>query len=177
MFNTMINGDSEFAEKKERKVMIPFSHEAVDMMVQFMYGIEFEYEDPDYRDDLEVLLELIEIGGVYGIENLDKAAAERIKSLVNPTNVFHILSFSHLHNADDLKKICENEIINNLSEEDVLQEKVIMDCPELGVELWKLFHEKKKAPPKTSSDSPQKSVQSQKAPKRKILPEIRVKII
>ena len=48
MFNTMINGDSEFAEKKERKVMIPFSHEAVDMMVQFMYGIEFEYEDPDY---------------------------------------------------------------------------------------------------------------------------------
>ena len=41
----MINGESSFAEKKKRKVKVPFSSKAVDMMVKYIYGIELE----DYK--------------------------------------------------------------------------------------------------------------------------------
>ena len=150
MFNTMINGESSFTEKKEGKVQVPFSKQAVDLMVQFMYGIELKNLDLEH---LDVYLELIEIGGVYGVKNLDKAAAEKLKPHVNKENVFHIISFAHLHKADDLKKICSGVIISKFSEEAVLEQKTIMDCPELGVDLWKLFKEKKKAPPKSSSNA------------------------
>ena len=150
MFNTMINGDSSFAEKQERKVKVPYSSKAVEMMVKFMYGIELEdykdlYKNSDVTDqNLHVFLELIEIGGVYGIENLDKGAAEKIKRHVTKENVFHVLSFAHLHKTDDLKKICTDKIISKHSEKAVLDQKVLIDCPELGVELWKLFEDKKK---------------------------------
>ena len=139
VFNTMINGESSFAEKKERKVKIPFSSQAVDMMVKYMYG--FELEDCENHD---AFLELIEIGGVYDIENLKKAAAEKIKPHVTKETVFHILSFAYLHKADDLKKICLDMIISTFSEKEVLKQKVIIDCPEMVVELWNLFENKKK---------------------------------
>ena len=151
MFNTMINGESSFVEKKERRVKVPFSSQAVEMMVKFIYGIEIEdYENLDVlshpitRQNIDVFLELIEIGGVYGIENLDKAAAEKIKPHVSKENVFHILSFAHLHKADDLKRICADIIISKFSEDEVCGEKAIIDCPELGVELWQHFENKKK---------------------------------
>ena len=148
MFNTMINGESSFAEKKERKVKVPFSSQAVAMMVKFMYGTELE----DW-EDINVFLELIEIGGVYGIENLNKAAAEKIKPQVTKESAFHILSFAHLHKADDLKKICADVVISEFSEKEVLEQKAIIDCPEMGVELWKLFKDKKKARPKNKRTS------------------------
>ena len=124
MFNTMINGESSFVEKKERKVKVPFSSQAVEMMVKYIYGIEIEdYENlnllshPIKGQNLDVFLELIEIGGLYGIENLDIASAQKIKPHVTKENVFHILSFAHLHKADDLKKICADMIIGTFSED------------------------------------------------------------
>ena len=145
MFNTMINGESSFIEKKERKVKVPFSSQAVERMVKYIYGIEIEdYENlnllshPITGQNLDVFLELIEIGGLYGIENLDKAVAEKIKPHVTKENVFHILSFAHLHKADDLKKHCADLIIGKFSEDEVCGEKAIIDCPDLGVELWQL---------------------------------------
>ena len=117
MFNTMINGDSSFAEKQERKVKVPYSSKAVEMMVKFIYGIELEDSNslnmqshPVTKQNLDVFLELIEICGVYGIKNLDKAAAEKIKPHVNKENVFYIFSFAHLHKTEDLKKICMDQI-------------------------------------------------------------------
>ena len=148
MFNTMINGEGSFAEKTDKKVSVPFSSRAVEMMVKFIYGIELE----DW-EDIDVYLELIEIGGVYGIENLDKAAAEKIKQKLTKENVFNILSFSHLHKADDLKKICMEMIISKFCEKAVLEQKAIIDCPELAVELWKLFKDKKKDRHKTTRAS------------------------
>ena len=55
------------------------------------------------KQNLDVFLELIEICGVYGIKNLDKAATEKIKPHGNKENVFYIFSFGHLHKTDDLK--------------------------------------------------------------------------
>ena len=87
MLNTMINGESSFVEKKERKVKVPFSSHAVEMVVKYMYGIELEYlENPN------ALLELIEMGGLNGIENLagqgsggdDQATCEKRKCFPNP---------------------------------------------------------------------------------------------
>ena len=156
----MINGESSFVEKKERKVKVPFSSKAVEMMVKYMYGVELEdYENLDVMSlsypvtpqNLNVLLELIEIGGVYGIDNLDKAAAGKVKQHVTKENVFHILSFAHLHKTDDLKKICADAIINWFSEKAVLEQKAIIDCPEMGVELWQLFEDRKKKDTKASS--------------------------
>ena len=150
MFKTMINGESSFVENKERKVKVPFSSRAVELMVKYMYGIELE----DCKDP-RPYFELVEISGVYGIENLNKAAAEKIKPYVKDVKlldgrfkketVFDLLSFAHLHKADDLKKICADEIISKFSEDEVLKLKVIIDCPEIGMELWLLFENKKKA--------------------------------
>ena len=151
----MSNGEGSFAEKKERKVKVPFSSRAVEMMVKYMYGIELE----DW-EDIDVFLELIEIGGVYGIENLDKAAAEKIKQHLTKDTVFPILSFAHLHLASDLKKICTEMIINNFSEKAVLEQKTIIDCPELAMELWKRFEDKKKDRHKTARSSLQDTTAS-----------------
>ena len=158
MFDTMINGESSFAEKKERKVKIPFSSQAVEMMVKYMYGIELDdYENLDVMSypvttqNLNVLLELIEIGGMYGIDNLDKAAAGKVKQHVTKENVFQILSFAHLHKTDDLKKICADAIISWFSEKAVLEQKAIIDCPEMGVELWHLFEDRKREETRASS--------------------------
>lgn len=150
MFNTMINGEGSFAEKKERKVKVPFSSRAVEMMVEYIYGIELE----DW-EDVDVFLELIEIGGVYGIENLDKATALKIKqlSLLTKENVFPMLSFAHLHKASDLKNNCTEMIINNFCERAVLEQETIIDSPELAVELWKLFEDKKRDRHKTARAS------------------------
>ena len=141
----MINGESSFAEKKKRKVKVPFSSKAVEMMVKYIYGIELEdyIKSPVSTTNLDVFLELIEIWGLYCIENLDKAVAEKIKQHVNKENVFHIFSFAHLHKTDDLKKICTEEIISQFSERAVLEQKAINDFPEMGVELWRLFEDRK----------------------------------
>ena len=139
MFNTMINGESSFAEKRENKVKVPFSGQAVEAMVKYMYGTELED-----LENLDVFLELIEISGVYGIENLDKAAAEKIEAHVTEETVFHILSFAHLHKVDDLKKICGDVITRTFSEKEVLEQNTIINCPEMGIELWKLYEDKKK---------------------------------
>ena len=155
MFNTMINGDSSFAEKKERKVKVPFSSQAVEMMVKYMYGTELE----DW-DKIDLFLELIEMGGIYGIENLNKAAAEKIKPLLTKDIVLHILSFAHLHKADDLKKICADVVFREFSDNEVLEQKAIIDCPEMGVELWKLFKDKKKACPKNKRTSSEHTMAS-----------------
>ena len=145
----MINGESSFAEKKKRKVKVPFSSKAVEMMVKYIYGIELEdyktldIKSPVSTQNLDIFLELVEISGVYGIENLEKAAAEKIKQHVNKGNVFHIFSFAHLHKTDDLKKICTEEIISKFSERAVLEQKAIIDFPEMAVELWRLFEDRK----------------------------------
>ena len=143
MFSTMINGDSLFAERKERKVKVPFSSKAVEMMVKFIYGIELEEYKSPTKQNLDVFLELIEICGVYGIKNPDKDEAEKIKPHVNKENVFYIFSFAHLQKTDDLKKICMEEITGKFSEKAVLDQKAIIDCPEMGVEIWKLYEHRK----------------------------------
>ena len=163
MFKTMINGESSFVENKERKVKIPFSSKAVEMMVKFMYGIELE----DCEDPLRYF-EIIMIGGVYGIENLKKAAAEKIRPYVTKDlkllhsslklsykyekdTIFEILLFAHVQKADDLKKILADVIISTFSEEEVLMQKAIIYCPEIGMELWQLFENKKKAETRSNS--------------------------
>ena len=163
----MINGESLFSEKKERKVKVPFSSKAVEMMVKFIYGIELEDSNsldmqshPVTKQNLDVFLELIEICGVYGIKNLDKAAAEKIKPHVNKENMFYIFSFAHLHKTDDLKKICMEEITGKFSEKAVLEQKAIIDCPEMGVELWKLFEDKKKKCHRNRSNSSEDTMAS-----------------
>ena len=120
----------------------PFSSHAVEMMVTFMYGIELE----DCKDPL-LYLQFIMIGGVYGIENLNKAAVEKIKPYVTKDlkllhgslekeSISEILLFAHVQKADDLKKICADVIISTFSEEEVLKQKAVIYCPEIGMELW-----------------------------------------
>ncbi len=46
--------------------------------------------------------------------------------------------------VDDLKKICTEEIISKFSERAVLDQEAIIDFPEMALELWKLFEERKK---------------------------------
>ena len=119
IFNIMINGESSFAEKKERKVKVPFSSKAVEMLVKYIYGIELEeYQSLDIQSsvsthNLDIFLELIEIWGIYGIENLDKAVTEKIKQHVNKENVFNIFSFAQLHKADDLKRSAQRKLLES----------------------------------------------------------------
>ena len=51
--------------------------------------------------------------------------------------------FIRAPSQNDLKKICTEMIISKFCEKAVLEQKTIIDCPELGVELWKLFEDKK----------------------------------
>ena len=139
MLKTMIASSGDFVEKKEKRVIIPHSSEAVEDMVKFFYGFELVHVD-----QLNTLLELIEMAGVYGVEDLDSTVAEHLRALLTEDNVFQTLAFAFLHKAPSCSRVAALACAVLFTEEETLSRKEIKDNPNLAIELWTIYNKIKK---------------------------------
>ena len=137
-FETMLRSDSNFNEKKEGKVEIPeASTETVTQFVRILYGL-----DLDENVSLDVIKELIMIGGVYDA-SVQEVAGEHVKKHLNKKNVFEMLKFCKEREARMAVMICLQMIVNNFTREELLESRKFDDHPDLAVELIKHEHKSK----------------------------------
>ena len=102
-----MRSDRNFNEKKEGKVKIPeAATETVTQFVRILYGL-----DLDENVSLDVIKELIMIGGVYDA-SVQEVAGKHIKKHLNKENVFELLKFCKEREASMAFKICLQMIVN-----------------------------------------------------------------
>ena len=86
----------DFKEKMEKKIeMKAFSTKAVQEFVRFVYGLEIE----DLSTNLELVKELIEMGGLYNVPGVQSAAATFLPDHLNSSNKLELLEFAVTHQA------------------------------------------------------------------------------
>ena len=83
--------------------MEEFSTEAVRQFIKFLYGMELEEE----WTDLEFIKELIVLGGVYSVSDLQTAAAPYLAVHLNDVNSAELREFSAVHNAAVAGDLCQ----------------------------------------------------------------------
>ena len=135
MLKTMIASSGDFLEKKEKRVIIPHSSEAVEDMVKYFYGFELVHVD-----QLNTLLELIEMAGVYGVEDLDSTVAKHLQALLTEDNVFQTLAFAFLHKATSCSRVAASACTALFTGEETLSRREVKDNPNLVIELWTIYN-------------------------------------
>ena len=117
-------------EKKTKRIELKkFSEDATEQFVKFLYGFELE------QDDLETVKELLYMGGLYDVEDLQKAASGFIVDNLTKENVFDVMEFAKTHNADIVMELCSDFVINRCPEKIVSQREEVLKFPELGLAL------------------------------------------
>ena len=121
----MLRSDNNFIERKEGKVKIPdASTETVTQFVRILYGL-----DLDENVSLDIVKELIMIGGVYDV-TVQEIAWEHLTSNLVKKNVFEVLKFCKEREARNAVKICLQMIVNNFTREELLDSGKFDDHPE-----------------------------------------------
>ena len=128
----MLRSDSNFNERREGKVKIPeASTESVTQFVRILYGL-----DLDENVSLDVIKELIVIGGVYDV-TVQEIAGEHLRSHLVKENVFEVLKFCKEREAKNAVKICLQMIVNNFTRKELLDSGKFEEYPDLALELIK----------------------------------------
>ena len=92
----------DFKEKMEKKIeMKAFSPKAVQEFVRFVYGLEIE----DLSTNLELVKELIEMGGLYNVPGVQSGAATFLPKHLNRNNKLEVLEFAVTHKAKAAEEI------------------------------------------------------------------------
>ena len=104
--------------------MSAFSAQAVQQFVKFLYGFELEEENPK-----GVVMDLIEMGGVYSVENLQIAASIFVPKILTEGNMLEMMDFLKTHKALAALDLCtefllENSNRNALQSSDLLSKHV-----------------------------------------------------
>ena len=110
--------------------MKEFSKEAVSVFVRFFYGYEL-----DVDGELSIAKELITMGGMYGMESLQEAAADIIKQLLTEDNVIEILQFSKNQQCETAIAFCVEFIGDNFDREELQENGIIKEHPEIALHL------------------------------------------
>ena len=80
--------------------------------VRYLYGYELQQEHLD--DDLELVKELVTMGGVYFVDSLQTAATSCLSKHLSKENVLDVLTFMRTHKAITAVEICAEFCLNNL---------------------------------------------------------------
>ena len=106
-----MNGN--FSEKAKRIIALKdFSKKAVEEFVRYLYGYELQQEHLD--DDLELVKELVTMGGVYFVDSLQTAATSCLSKHLSKENVLDVLSFMRTHKAITAVEICAEFCLNKV---------------------------------------------------------------
>ena len=103
-----MNGN--FSEKAKRIIALKdFSKKAVEEFVRYLYGYELQQEH------LELVKELVIMGGVYFVDSLQTAATSCLSKHLSKENVLDVLSFMRTHKAITAVEICAEFCLNTLN--------------------------------------------------------------
>ena len=80
--------------------------------VRYLYGYELQQEHLD--DDLELVKELVTMGGVYFVDSLQTAATSCLSKHLSRENVLDVLTFMRTHQAITAVEICAEFCLNKV---------------------------------------------------------------
>ena len=80
--------------------------------VRYLYGYELQQEHLD--GDMELVKELVTMGGVYFVDSLQTAATSCLSKHLSRENVLDVLTFMRTHQAITAVEICSEFCLNNL---------------------------------------------------------------
>ena len=81
--------------------------------VRYLYGYELQQEHLD--GDMELVKELVTMGGVYFVDSLQTAATSCLSKHLSRENVLDVLSFMRTHKAITAVEICAEFCLNTLN--------------------------------------------------------------
>ena len=99
-----------FKESQLKRIELKsFSTKAVQMFVRFLYGFELEQED--LKNDLDLVKDLIVMGGAYNVNGLQTAAVIYLPEHLNTDNMMEWMDFLKTHNAKDAIVFCSEFLV------------------------------------------------------------------
>jgi len=125
---------ADFKEKKEKTIQFrKYNDEAVLAFIKFLYGYELNHEnDVTY----EAAMELIEMGGVYDIREVQNAAAAYvIEKYLKVENVFDVMQVCKENNAEEAVDLCAKFAATNFGKKELVESGRIKKFPEIAVKF------------------------------------------
>jgi len=138
-----VNGSFKESETKIIE-MKNYSPKAVNEFIRFLYGFDFSLIEPNFDDNVQLALELIEMGGVYNVKGVQTCVATFFEQYLNNwyfplprklETLLNVLEFSMIHNAKDLEDRCTDYIAKNDAalEELVKNQKILEKFPSIAI--------------------------------------------
>ena len=129
VLETAVTGN--FKEKDEKRIkMSAYSAQAVQQFVKFLYGFELEEENPK-----GVVMDLIEMGGVYSVENLQIAASIFVPKILTKGNMMEMMDFLKTHKALAALDLCTEFLLENSDRNALQSSDLLSKHPEIAVHL------------------------------------------
>ena len=120
-----------FKESQLKRIELKsYSTQAVQMFVRFLYGFELEQED--LKNDLELVKDLILMGGVYNINGLQTAASIFLPQYLNTDNMLELMDFVKTQNVLDVFGLCAQYLVKNFDHKKLFTSGLMNQHPELG---------------------------------------------
>ena len=126
----------DFKEKNEKRIeMKTFSTAALQEFVKFLYGIELKNEV--MGKDLQILKDLIEMGGLYAVHDVQTSASMCLQDHLNIDNIVELMDFVKTHAAEDTADfLCEFVAIKfDRKELESHGSKIFSKHPEIAVKI------------------------------------------
>jgi len=132
MLATMLSAN--FRERKEKLIQFPpYEDKTVEVFIKFMYGFELSSSGNDVS--LETCKELIEMGGVYGVEGIQIAVTGVMEKFLKKENIFKMLQVCKKNNAQEAVDLCVQFVIKNFDKKEMVQSGKIKEFPEIAFKL------------------------------------------
>ena len=113
----------EWMEKKEKKMVLKdCSAEALNVAVDFMYGIQVPEDFTQYGD-------LLHLAELFMMENLKEAVVERLATNLSKENYLETSKFAELYNATGLIEQCAHFVHEEMSDSDEIDWKEMGKLP------------------------------------------------
>ena len=125
---------SDFKEKAEKRIELPYSTRAIEQFVKFLYGFELEDES-----SLEVVKDLIKMGGVYSVPNLQNAASMSLPKLLTRCKILaeitQMMDFAKTHQATAALELCTDFITTKYQLSWLQSNDLLHEYPEIAVRM------------------------------------------
>ena len=129
--------------------MKSFSIKAVHEFVRFLYGFELEQED--VKNDLELVKDLIGMGGFYNVTSIPTAAVIFLTEHLNTDNMLDWMDFLKTHNARNAVALCSEFLVTTFDHNKLHSTGMVSKHPEIAVQMVKNTGLKQNTMPATNS--------------------------
>ena len=127
----------DFKERHEKKIqMKTFSTAAVQEFVKFLYGFELK------NGNLQIAKDLIEMGGLYSVHDVQTAASMVLQEHFNLDNILDLMDFVKTHMKEDAADFLHEFVAIKFGRKELESHgsKIFSKYPEVAVKIWRNVH-------------------------------------